>query len=71
MKKLPDWLVRTIKTFVQAFGGVAIPEICALLQNPDIYKNLGTLKAVLIPILCSALAAGICAAWNIAIGEEK
>lgn len=57
---MKDVLIRTIKTFIEAFLGVLIPEIVMILQ--------GTLPAdwcpVIVPILCAALAAGITAAWN-------
>lgn len=62
--KMPDWLIRTIKTFVQAFFGVLIPEVCIMLNNgfpPDI----STAWKILAPFVASALSAGICAVWNI------
>lgn len=58
-----DILIRAIKTFVQAFLGVLIPEICAIL-NGTLPVDLDAWKAILIPLGCSALAAGISAAWN-------
>ena len=30
---MPDWLIRTIKTFIQSFFGVLIPEICIILNG--------------------------------------
>ena len=62
--KLPDWLIRTIKTFVQSFFGVLIPEICIILNGgfPD---SVSALWKVLSPIVAAALSAAICAAWNI------
>ena len=30
---MKDWLIRTIKTFIQAFFGVLIPAVCAMLQD--------------------------------------
>ena len=73
MKKvtMPDWLIRSIKTFVQAFFGILIPEICAILQNPELIADIGKVKAILIPTVCSALAAGICAVWNGITGEQN
>lgn len=62
--KMPDWLVRTIKTFVQSFFGVLIPEVCLILSGgfpPDV----ATFWKVLSPIVAAALSAAICAAWNI------
>ena len=73
MKKvnIPDWLVRSIKTFIQAFFGILIPETCAILQNPDLIQDIGKVKAILIPTVCSALAAGICAVWNGIVGDQN
>ncbi len=73
-KKLPDWLERTWKTAVQAFGCVLIPELVIILQGgwPE---SWGVLWACLSPVVSSALAAAICAAWNIILerlrGSEK
>lgn len=66
---MPDWLIRAIKTFIQAFFGVLIPEVVALLNNID----LGVIEnwKVWVPILAAALAAGISAAWNIILEHLK
>ena len=61
---MPDWLIRTIKTFVQSFFGVLVPEICIMLNNgfpPDI----SSAWKVLAPVVAAALSAAICAVWNI------
>ena len=63
-KKIPDWLERTIKTFVQAFFGVLVPEICVILNN-GFPENWEKLWAYLAPVVAAALSAAICAAWNI------
>lgn len=62
--KMPDWAVRALKTFVQAFGGVLIPEVVMVLQG-KLPESFSGWTAVLTPIVCAALAAGISAAWNI------
>lgn len=62
MKKLKDWQIRAIKTFIQAFGGVLVPELVAILTGGT---DLTALQAVLAPVICAALAAGISAAWNV------
>lgn len=62
--KMPDWLIRTIKTFIQSFFGVLVPEICIMLNNgfpPDITAAW----KILAPVVAAALSAGICAVWNI------
>ena len=64
MSKLPDWAIRSIKTFVQAFLGIVVPEVCAILNKVAEITDLSTAWKMLVPILCSALAAGICALWN-------
>ena len=64
MKKLPDWAVRAIKTFVQAFFGVLIPEVALILQGgwPESWAGLWT---ALSPVIAAALAGAISAVWNI------
>lgn len=61
---MKDWIIRTIKTFVQAFFGVLIPAVVAMLQNgwPE---SWGKVWVILGPTVAAALAAAICAVWNI------
>jgi hypothetical protein len=61
---MPDWLIRTIKTFVQSFFGVLIPEVCIMLNN-GFPADITTAWKVLAPVIAAALSAAICAAWNI------
>ncbi len=65
-----DWMVRAIKTFVQAFFGVGIPEICLILNGgfPESWGKLWTLMA---PVVAAALSAAICAVWNIILEAMK
>lgn len=67
---MQDWLIRTIKTFVQAFFGVLIPEVCVLLGG-GFPADWPTLWAYLAPVVAAALAAAIAAAWNIALEKLK
>lgn len=63
MKRIDDIWQRALKTFIQAFFGVLIPEAVTLLQTGI---EPGTIwVAIVIPILCSSLAAGISAGWNV------
>lgn len=61
---MKDWVIRTIKTFIQAFFGVLIPEICAMLNNgwPESWDKVWIILA---PTIAAALSAAICAVWNI------
>ena len=61
---MPDWLIRTIKTFVQSFFGVLIPEVCIVL-NGGFPASVGEAWKVLAPVVAASLSAAICAAWNI------
>jgi len=61
---MKDWQIRSIKTFIQAFFGVLIPEVVLILQG-QLPSTLAGAWTILCPMLCSALAAGISAAWNI------
>lgn len=61
---MKDWQIRALKTFVEAFGGTFVPAVVVVLSNvlPD---NWNGVLLSLIPIICSSLAAGIAAVWNI------
>ena len=63
---MKDWAVRAVKTFIQAFFGVFIPALCAMLQNgwPE---SLSKAWVILAPTVAAALAAAICAVWNIVL----
>lgn len=67
---MQDWIIRAIKTFVQAFFGVLIPEICAVL-NGGFPTDWPTLWAYLAPVVAAALAAAISAVWNIILEKLK
>ena len=61
---MPDWLVRTVKTFVQSFLGVLIPEICIILSN-GFPADINEAWKILAPVVAAGLSAAICAAWTI------
>ena len=61
---MKDWMIRALKTFVQAFFGVLIPEL-ALLLKQGWPESWAAFWAVLAPILVAALSAAICAVWNL------
>ena len=63
MKKIPDLASRALKTFVQAFFGVFIPEVCAILADVNNF-DWNKWYVYIIPLVCGALSAGISAAWN-------
>lgn len=67
---MKDWMIRAIKTFVQAFFGVLIPEVCVLLGNgfPEDWNAAWTYLA---PVVSAALAAAIAAVWNIILEHLK
>lgn len=67
---MKDWVARTIKTAVQAFGGVLVPELVIVL-NGGWPESWGALWACLAPVVSSALAAAICAAWNLVLERLK
>lgn len=70
MKKIPDWLIRSLKTFIQAFFGVLIPALVAYLANgfPESWSALWVWAA---PVISAALAAAISAAWNYILEHNK
>jgi len=60
--KIKDVGSRALKTFVQAFLGVLIPQIVMMLNN---YMDFDwSAWTTYLPIITGALAAGISAAWN-------
>lgn len=61
---MKDWLKRTVKTFIQAFFGVLLPELGAVLARgwPQDWPAFWGLVA---PVLIASVSAGICAVWNI------
>jgi hypothetical protein len=63
---MADWLVRALKTFVQAFFGVLIPEVCVIL-NGGFPESIEATWLLLSPVVAAALAAAISAAWNIIV----
>ena len=66
MKNWPDWLIRALKTFVQAFLGVLIPAVVGVL-NGGLPVDWNAAKVTLVSALMAALAAGISAVWNICL----
>lgn len=61
--KIKDVGMRALKTFVQAFFGVLIPEVCVILSKVTEY-DWSQWYVWMLPIVCGALSAGISAAWN-------
>lgn len=68
--EMKDWMVRALKTFVQTFLGVLIPEICALL-NGGFPEEWSAVWAYLAPVIAAALSAAIAAVWNIILEANK
>jgi hypothetical protein len=66
---MKDWEIRALKTFVQSFLGVLVPEVVALLNGG--FTDWSTAWKVLAPFVASALAAGISAVWNIILERLK
>lgn len=67
---MKDWQIRALKTFVQAFGGVLVPEVVMILTNGK-PESWSVLWACLAPVICASLAAGISAAWNVILEKLK
>lgn len=67
---MKDWMIRALKTFVQAFFGVLVPEAVAVLQHgwPESWNALW---GYLAPIVAAALAAAISAVWNICLEKSR
>ena len=67
---MKDWLVRAIKTFVQAFLAIAVPEVISILSGSALFE-IDNWKGYLIQIGFPALAAGISAVWNMYLESKK
>lgn len=65
-----DWQIRAAKTFVQAFGGVLVPELVLILSN-GLPHGIDATWKIIFPVICAALAAGISAGWNILLEQLK
>ena len=67
---MKDWQIRAIKTFVQAFFGVLVPEVVVVLQRgwPESWDAVW---GYLAPVIAAALAAAISAVWNIMLERLK
>lgn len=67
---MKDWAVRALKTFVQAFFGVYVPTVCALLSGgwPE---SLSAAWALLAPAAAAGLSAAISAVWNLVLEREE
>lgn len=63
---MPDWLKRSLKTFLQAFIPVILAEHTAIV-NKVLTLDWSAVWAYVLPVLISAVAAGICALWNLAL----
>lgn len=66
---MKDWIERAIKTFVQAFLGVLVPEIVLILNGgfPDVHH----VWKILSPFVAAGIAAGISAVWNLWLEKVK
>ncbi len=64
--KIPDFLIRAAKTFMQAFFASIVLNITAILTH-IVNWDFSTWKSWLAPIIVAALSAGIAALWNFII----
>jgi len=66
---MKDWMLRAIKTFVQAFFGVLVPEVCVFLNGG--FTDIKTAWLAIAPAVAAALSAAICAVWNMLAEKSK
>ena len=59
-----DCLIRTLKTFVQAFFGVIAAEAGAVLTGIADWTDLKAVGAAFAPMVIAAFSAGFSAVWN-------
>ena len=65
-----DWIIRSLKTFVQSFLGVLIPAVCTMLSG-GFPESIHAAWVILAPTVAAALATAICAVWNIVLEKLK
>lgn len=65
IKTIDNLWQRVFRTFVQAFFGIAVPELVAILNGGFDLKPGDTIWAIILPILVASLSAGISAAWGV------
>ena len=61
---MKDWIIRALKTFVQATAAYFVANI-ALISQHVVDWDFSNWKGWLMPILVGALSAGISAVWNL------
>ena len=68
---MKDWIIRAIKTFVQAFFGVLVPEVVFVLNHIGDYDSMKGAWVYLAPVIAAALAAAISAVWNYILEQQS
>ena len=65
---MKDWMIRALKTFVQAFASALIADVAVI---GEALVDWDTGKHILLTVGVGAVAAGISAAWNIVAERLK
>lgn len=75
MKKCPDWLIRSAKTFVQVFLATLIPAVVIACGSvPATWADVGPwIGSIFTPqlIIGDCLATAICAVWNLILESKE
>lgn len=61
---MKDWIIRALKTFVQATVAYFVAN-AALITQHVVEWNFSDWKGWALPLITGAISAGIAAAWNI------
>lgn len=67
---MKDYWIRALKTFIQAFFGILVPEIVGWLSNLQ-NVDWSAWHIWLLPVVGAALAGGISAVWNYILETKK
>lgn len=72
---MQDWIIRTVKTFVQVFLGTLIPAVVTAMAHApaswaDVLPWIGSIFTPQL-VVGDCLAAAICAAWNYILEHQR
>ena len=62
-KKLPDWLIRSLKTFIQSFLAYILTN-WGIVHNRLVSWDFSDWQSWVLPLFGAAISFAVCAVWN-------